>query len=511
MARYKDYNYDQMKMLPVSFERQILPGSFEYSLSYLIDSELDLHAFESHYNNDDNGRPAYDPRLLLKIIILAYSKGITSSRQIERLCRENITFMALSADIQPHFTTLADFISRSPEAIADLFAQIVLMCDDLGLIGKEMFAIDGCKLPSNASKEWSGTHTELKEKKNKIDRAVRRMLQSHREQDNTELEPDIKEKELKQIQKLRQVSRKIKQFLDTEQERTGVSGAVVKSNITDNESAKMKTSHGVIQGYTGVAAVDSKHQIVVHAEAYGQGQEHGLIKPVLEGIDKTFKSTSAAVRKAIKNTKITADSGYHNKETLEYLEEKQVDAYLADTGFRSRDPRFKDYKEVKGRNKRKEKERFTQDEFKIDRDGQRCTCPAGHALWLKAKEARIGNHLFMQFQAYESDCAGCGLRKRCLRSEQQKTPRQINVKLGVTEEHKGGVIERMKQKIDSVVGRYIYSHRLGTVEPVFGHVTEAIGIKRFSLRGKKKVDGQWKLMLMLHNMLKIHRYGWEWA
>jgi len=96
MARYKDYDYDQMKMIPVSFDRQILPGSFEYSLAYLIDNELDLSAFDQHYCNDDNGRPAYDPRLLLKIIILAYSKGITSSRQIELLCRENITFMALS-------------------------------------------------------------------------------------------------------------------------------------------------------------------------------------------------------------------------------------------------------------------------------------------------------------------------------------------------------------------------------------------------------------------------------
>ncbi|WP_428609533.1 transposase, partial [Sedimenticola sp.] len=207
MARYKDYDYDQMKMIPVAFDRQILPGSFEYSLSYLVDHELDLASFDHHYRNDDNGRPAYDPRLLLKIIILAYAKGITSSRQIERLCRENITFMALSADTQPHFSTLADFISRSPESIADLFGQIVLMCDQLGLIGKEMFAIDGCKLPSNASKEWSGTHAELKKKRQKIDRAVRRMLQRHREQDHTELAPDIQAREKEQIKKLRVVSR----------------------------------------------------------------------------------------------------------------------------------------------------------------------------------------------------------------------------------------------------------------------------------------------------------------
>nr|WP_273440640.1 IS1182 family transposase [Sedimenticola selenatireducens] len=509
MARYKEYNYDQMKMIPVAFDRQILPGSFEYSLSYLIDHELDLTSFDRHYRNDDNGRPAYDPRLLLKIIILAYSKGITSSRQIERLCRENITFMALSADTQPHFSTLADFISRAPEAITDLFSQIVLMCDQLGLIGKEMFAIDGCKLPSNASKEWSGTHAELKKKRQKIDRAVRRMLQRHQEQDNAELAPDIQAREKEQIKKLRAVSRKIKHFLDTETERKGISGKTVKSNITDNESAKMKTSHGVIQGYTGVAAVDSQCQVVVHAEAFGQGQEHGLLKPVLEGIRETFVDTAS--EKQLKKTQITADSGYHNRGMLEYLEAEGIDAYLADTGFRSRDPRFKDHKSAKERNKRQDKERFSQSEFAIDRKSETCRCPAGKIMWLKARRARIGHHLFMQFQGYEHDCNDCGLRKRCLRNPNQPTPRQINVALDITQEQKAGIIERMKRKIDSPKGRHIYSQRLGTVEPVFGHITDAIGIKRFSLRGKRKVDGQWKLMMLLHNILKIHRYGWEWA
>ena len=511
MARYKEYDYDQMKMIPISFDRQILPGSFEYSLSYLIDHELDLSAFDQHYCNDDNGRPAYDPRLLLKITILAYSKGITSSRRIEGLCRENITFMALAADTQPHFTTLADFISRSPEAIADLFGQIVLMCDQLGLIGKEMFAIDGCKLPSNASKEWSGTHAELRKKKLKIDRAVRRMLQRHCDEDAAEQPADIHEREVKQIKKLREVSRKLKRFLETEQERTGVSGKTVKSNITDNESAKMKTSHGVIQGYTGVAAADSKHQVVVHAEAFGQGQEHGLLKPVLEGIHDTFQDSDKKSRRELKKVKVTADSGYHNREMLEYLEIEQVDAYIADTGFRARDPRFKDHKQAPERNRRKDKERFAQEEFAINIKKQTCRCPAGHDMWLKAERARIGHHLFMQFQAYEKDCLNCGLRKRCLRNEHQRTPRQVNVALDTTQEQKMGIIERMKRKIDSRQGRHLYSQRLGTVEPVFGHITDAIGIKRFTLRGKRKVDGQWKLMMMLHNMLKIHRYGLEFA
>jgi len=117
----------------------------------------------------------------------------------------------------------------------------------------------------------------------------------------------------------------------------------------------------------------------------------------------------------------------------------------------------------------------------------------------------------MQFQAYERDCTACHLRKRCLKNPDQKTPRQIHIALDITQEQKEGVIERMKRKIDSPQGRYIYSQRLGTVEPVFGHITDAVGIKRFSFRGKRKVDGQWKLMMMLHNILKIHRYGWEWT
>ncbi len=511
MARYVDYNYDQMKMIPVSYEKQILPGSFEHSLSWLIDEELDLSAFDQYYRNDDNGRPAYDPRLLLKIIILAYAKGVTSSRRIEALCRENIIFMALSADLRPDHSTISDFISRSPEAISDLFSQIVLICDQLGLIGKDMFAIDGCKLPSNASKEWSGTHADLKKKRQKIDRAVRRMLKRHQEQDMAERQPEIHEREREQIRKLRAASRKIKRFIETEHERTGVSGRVIKSNITDNESAKMKTGHGVIQGYTGVAAVDSKHQVVVHAEAFGQGQEHGLIPPILEGIRKTFRRGSQETRRRLKKTKITADAGYHNETTLQYLEDEKIDAYIADTGFRSRDPRFKDYKTARERNRRKEKARFTRDDFQIDQSKGTCRCPAGKALWLKARRARIGHHWFMQFQAYENDCANCGMRKRCLRNEQQKTPRQINVALDITAERKAGVIERMKRKIDSLKGRHIYSQRLGTVEPVFGHITDGIGIKRFSYRGKRKVDGQWKLMMALHNMLKIHRYGWGYG
>jgi len=80
MARYKDYSYNQSKLLPINFSHQILPGSFECTVNYLVDNELDLSVFDSRYNNDTTGCTAYDPAILLKIILAAYTRGFTSNR-----------------------------------------------------------------------------------------------------------------------------------------------------------------------------------------------------------------------------------------------------------------------------------------------------------------------------------------------------------------------------------------------------------------------------------------------
>lgn len=90
MARYKNYDYGQSKLIPVHFDRQVLPGTFEYTLSYLVEDECDLSWFESRCCNDETGVPAYDPAILLKVILFAYSRGITSSRAIARACEENV-------------------------------------------------------------------------------------------------------------------------------------------------------------------------------------------------------------------------------------------------------------------------------------------------------------------------------------------------------------------------------------------------------------------------------------
>src|SRR5215468_7628915 len=413
--------------------------------------------------------------------------------------------MALSADMHPHFTTIADFVSSSSEPIIELFRDVLLICNKLGLIGKERFAVDGCKLGSNASKEWSGTKGELKKKQQKMEQAVRYLVEKHKETDSKAESGPTVEREQKQIDTLRAKIKKLKSWLKENQEKIGKSGKPRKSNLTDNESAKMKSSHGVIQGYDGVAAVDSKHQVVVHAEAFGQPQEHELLKPMIEGVRENFQAIGVQ-GDIFEQAKLTADAGFHTEQNIKMLFDQQIDGYVADILFRKRDPRFKTADRHKP-NKDKTNKHFTPKDFIYDSKSLTCICPAGKRLYLKQRYVVIRGYQATCFMGAKRDCGPCALRSRCLKDPQQSTTRQVYFFKNRSETAPETFTAKMKRKIDSLTGRHIYSQRLGTVEPVFANICSTLGLRRFSLRGKIKVDAQWKVFCIVHNLLKIHHYG----
>ena len=506
MARYKPYDYRQTKMLPVRFEEQILPGTFEYTLNRLIDESIDLSVFEARYRNDDGGAPAYDPAVLLKIILLAYSRGITSSRQIERLCRENVLFMAISADSQPHFTTIAHFVATLDQEISKIFRDVLLVCDEAGLIGKEMFAVDGVKLPSNASKEWSGSQKEYSKKIDKMERAVRNLTQRHRREDASGEDAALEEARAKQQATLEKALAKVRGFLQGHEDKIGKSGRVKQSNITDNESAKMLSSKGVIQGYTAVAVVDREHQIVVHAEAYGEGQEHGLLIPMIEGTRRHFSTDP------FQAAAVLADAGYCSEENAKYLSEQRIDGYLADSMFRKRDPRFAEAGRHKPTRpdepfaKPKRDIRFQPKDFQIAVDRSHAICPAGKRLYRNGRHGDLRGFEAIHFRANKSDCRDCALRAQCLRHPDRTVERQVALFVGRARGKSETHCARMKRKIDSERGRHRYGQRLGIVEPVFANIRSTHRLDRFSHRGRRKVTTQWQLFCLVHNIGKVQRY-----
>ena len=172
MPNFKKYSYDQTAMVVVNFKDQLRPNTFEFTLHHLIEDHTNLSAFHEKYKNDDGGRATYDPAILLMVILFAYYKGVRSSRDIQWECENNIIFKALSCDTVPHWTSIASFISGYPDAIEAVFEEILLVCEDQGLLGHELIAIDGCKMSSNAAKEHSGTLGELEAKRDKILRQI---------------------------------------------------------------------------------------------------------------------------------------------------------------------------------------------------------------------------------------------------------------------------------------------------------------------------------------------------
>ena len=184
MAKYKSYDYCQGVLIPVSLEEQLMPGTLEFAIHTLVETRIETSIFEVRYNNDETGRLAYDQKILLKVVLFGYSRGLISSRQIERACRENVTFMALSCGEQPDHSTIAGFVPSMRDEILPLFRDVLLVCEEEGLLGGTLFTLDGCKLPSNASKEWSGTISDLRRKRERIEKKVKQLVEEQVGVDN---------------------------------------------------------------------------------------------------------------------------------------------------------------------------------------------------------------------------------------------------------------------------------------------------------------------------------------
>jgi hypothetical protein len=332
----------------------------------------------------------------------------------------------LSADTRPHFTTLASFVSQLEREIVSLFRDVLLFASELGLIGKEHFAVDGCKLPSNASKQWSGTHQELNDKRKKLEHIAELIVAKHCDQDGVE---DTANGAVKDAEKLKHYRRKvtqIKAFLEQASKKVGPTGNEQKSNLTDPESAKMSSSRGVLQGYNGLAVVDDRAQIVVHAAAHGSGYEGHLLAPLIEATRETFNGMAGQARTPFSieatretfntlqpgkdvfaSTKVTADSGFHSKVVVAEVEKTGADATIADRDYRRRDPAFASADRHKTRDKkerslkrRREREArapstrrlFVLQDFIYDDVSERCVCPAGHSMYHSGRDMAFNGY-----------------------------------------------------------------------------------------------------------------------
>jgi len=499
MAKYKRYDYSQKVFIPVSLEDQLMPGTLEFAIHTLIETRMDMSIFDGNYNNDETGRSAYDPKVLLKVVLLAYSRGLISSRKIERACCENVTFMAMSCNQRPDHSTIASFVSSMKDEIFPLFRDILLVCEEEKLLGGTFFALDGLKLPSNASKEWSGTISDIKKKKQKIEQKVKRLLEEQIETDknNNDDLTKLSNRE-KQVEKLQKQADRIERWLKENNAKIGSKGKEIKSNVTDNDSAKMVTSHGTIQGYNAQALVDGKHQVIIHGEAFGSGQDYNHLEPMVEGAKDNLEKIGQEDG-YFRGKTFTADSNYHNQNNLKKCQDEQLDAYIPDIKYRKRDRRFK----AQTRYHSQKSKKFVLQDFQYNEAKDQYTCPNDKLLKLKVRKLVQDHNIYRRYMADNNDCKRCSLNDRCIFRKNAKR-RTLDVPIGA---EKTNLSKAMVKKIDSEKGRKIYPQRFAIVEPIFANIRTQKRLDRFTLRGKIKVDIQWMLYCMVHNIEKITNYA----
>ncbi|WP_373061472.1 transposase, partial [Gemmatimonas sp.] len=298
-----------------------------------------------------------------------------------------------------------------------------------------------------------------------------------------DVEPTLAAKTPQRHERLMRDAEQLCEWLATHPEdRRGATGAVRKSNRTDNDSAKMATSKGVIQGYTGVAAVDAAQP--------------------LRGA----------------TTMITADAGYHNEANLRALDTMSVEALIADRDRRKRDECFATQsRHRQGAHQLHDKTAtpttstptvFTTADFTYGAEARTGVCPAGKSLYRSGGNRKTNNHFGAHFRGAKRDCGPCPLRVQCLRTPDTTPMRNIAIFHGRVDTAELTLTARMQARIDAPEEREAYGRRFATVEPMLGNLRAHKRRDRFTLRGRAKVNGQWTRYCFVHNIEKLAHAGY---
>jgi len=474
MKIFKEYSQGQNFLLPPSLD-EFVPEDHEVRIINEVVNILGLSPLLSRY--EGGGAPAYHPAMMLKVIVYAYSLGIYSSRRIAQELKTDTAFMFLSGLQAPDFRTICLFRAQHAAILPDLFVEVVRLCASLGMVGLGHIAFDGTKLKANAALRESRDRDGLEKEIECIKEQVRQMIkasarideieeQQYPDGDGSEITEELREKEyrLKRLQEAREILKREK---------------LKRVNITDPESRLMQDSRKMIQpSYNGQIAVDDKEQVIVAADVSQNTTDHHEFRRMVEGVEQNL---GALPKEA------SADAEYSSYENLEYAWQKGLDAYIPD-----------DFLEALDRKKEAEK-RYHKSNFRYDQMGDVYICPEGKNLRRLQELKREGKPPLIIYRG--ESCRQCVVKKECTRGPARR----------ITRDGREGFLEMMRGKLRSEEGKRIYTKRLYTVEPVFGHIKWNQRKPMMSLRGLMKVRGEFLLMCLAHNVKRITKEVLEGA
>jgi transposase len=334
---FRPYDPDQSYLLPPSLRDWLPPDHLVYFVSDLADG-LDLTAIFDTYE-EERGYPPYHPLMLVKVLLYGYAVGIRSSRKLERASKEDVAFRVLCAGNEPNFRTISDFRKRHLEALAGLFAQVLLVAKEAGLVKLGHVAIDGSKVKANASKHKAMSYGRMIEEEKRLQAEIERLLRAAVAEDEAEdarhgsdnqgdeLPEELRHRQSR-LRKIREAKAALEARARAEAEEAGhpdpetvEPDAKAQRNFTDPDSRIMLGSDkAFVQAYNVQLAVDSEHQIIVAEAVTQQGNDKLQLIPMTEAVCDSLAETPIAV---------SGDSGYFSEEVVKRLELYEIDPFVA--------------------------------------------------------------------------------------------------------------------------------------------------------------------------------------
>jgi transposase len=463
---------DQLLLMPPSMSEWLPSGHLAWFVLDVV-GEFDLAAFVAAYRSDGRGGAAYDPSMMVGLLVYAYCVGERSSRTIERRCAEDVAFRVIAANQFPDHATIARFRATHQEALAELFGQVLRLCARAGLIRAGLLAVDGTRMEANASRDANRTAEQLA--REIVEDAARvdaeederfgdargdelpaELVGSGRRARIRALLDDLEADAAKhsyaaQLARRAEIEAATGRRLRGRQPKPDAQHrqSRKRANLTDPDSRVMRERGGYVQGYNA-QAIATVEQFIVAAEVTNDGSDDAQFAPMVAHAQQNLRAAGARSRVRT----VVADAGYWSKDNVAT---SGVEALIAPGKTHNLD-------------------------YQIHAETQRAEVLARverGELSISDAAAELG--------------LGRSRIDQLLLARRRGLPPTPAV--------------AMIAKLSTPRGRRLYKKRCATIEPIFGQTKHNRGIRRFARRGLSAVDSEWKLIAATHNILKLWRHA----
>lgn len=514
---FKPYVMNQISLIPPSYDDLIGEKHLVRTVNEAVE-KIDLTALLKQYKG--GGTSSYHPKMMLKVLVYAYCEKIYSSRRIAKAVRENIHFMWISGENTPDFRTINSFrSSRMKPVIDEVFSAVLEYLIEGGYVKLENYFLDGTKIEANANKHkvvWAKRNENYQNRVREqiqgllgeIEKANEAENEEYGEEDLEELggnsKEDINSERLKKkIEELNQRLREKTQNKETrqalkklekdclprlekyEQQKETLDGRNSYAKTDEDASCmRMKEDRGAERPWPKPAyniQIGTEGQFIVGFSVHQRAGDTSCLIPHFEKMRKgigRFPETAVA------------DAGYGSEENYAYLEKMGMNNYVKYNTFYQDTHRYRNPDLVRAH-------QFRAENFIYDPPSDTFSCPAGAQLHFQYTSSHTTENGYVTDRRnYECrDCTDCPLRQQCTQS---KGNRKIRISFRLLEYRK-----KARENLTSPEGHRLRVARSTEVETVFGHIKHNMGFRRFMLRGTQKVNTEWGLISIAHNMRKM--------